>query len=444
MKRAVVVGAGLAGLRAGWELARAGCEVVVLERRSTPGGRAGSLRDAESGETIDTGQHAFMGCYRAMKSWCKDLGTLPSLKFQKRLRVPYALAEGKHREFRAMRLPAPLHLVVGAMAMRGLTAGEQLGLLRLARDILLPPRRKQDGFTVAGWEHVRRLPPAVRRFLIDPLAVAALNEVPAVASAYPFLTVLHTLARSGNAGSAVGFASTGLADLYVPPAVRAIEETGGSVRTGAWAVKLLVREDRAAGVELADGETVEGDAVVAAIPPWDLPPILGDHAPLAGLAKAAAEFTPSPIVTVHLWWDRSVHRAPFSGLPDGPFHWVFNRTVIVGPGKAGHEHLCLVKSGARDLLGRKPDDLAALAAEDLRLRLPAARAARVVRSRTIWETKATVSLGPGTDARRPGAVTPLAGFVLAGDWTRTGLPATIEGAVISGRNAAEAVLASLQ
>lgn len=436
------MGAGLAGLRAAWELARAGCEVVVLERRSAAGGRAGSAPDKETGEPVDTGQHAFMGCYRAARRWFKALGTAELLEFQGRLRVPYILPGDGRREFRAAPLPAPFHLLGGAMTMPGLRLGDRMGLLRLASALAFNPKPELDRLTVARWEDARGIPGAVRDYLIDPLAVAALNEEPGTVSALPFLAVLRTLARSGNAGSRIGFATAGLADLYVPASVRAIEAAGGSLRTGAWAAKLIVREGRAAGVELADGEAVGAGAVVAAVPPWDLPALLRDTGSLEPLASAAAAFHPSPIVTVHLWWDRPVHPGPFSGLPGGSFHWAFNRTAILGGGPPGREHVCLVRSGARGLIGKKPDELAALAADDLRARLPAARDARVVFARTVWETKATVSLAPGTAARRPGPATPLPGFVLAGDWTATGLPATIEGAVVSGASAARAVLSS--
>ncbi|MEK7476643.1 MAG: hydroxysqualene dehydroxylase HpnE [Candidatus Coatesbacteria bacterium] len=443
MRKVVVVGAGLAGLRAAWELARSGHEVTVLERKAAAGGRAGSAPDPETGEPVDTGQHVFMGCYRATRAWFGALGTESLLAFQDRLEVPYRLLGGATRGFRAAPLPPPLHLAVAAMTMAGLGLRERLGLLRLAPDILFAPGARRDQATVAVWEDMRGLPRAVRDYLLDPLAIAAVNEPPSRASALPFLTVLRALAWS-RAGSRIGFARAGLADLYVPAAVRAIEAAGGALRTGAWAARLVVRDGRAAGVELAGGETVEGDAVVAAVPPWDLAALLGDGPGSAELARATKGFEASPIVTVHLWWDSTVHPGAFSGLPDGPFQWVFNRTAIVGPGNSGHEQLCVVRSGARELLGRKPDELAELAAGDLRRRLPAARDARVLRARTVWETKATVSLTPGSDSRRPMAATPVRGFVLAGDWTRTGLPATIEGAVVSGESAARVVLSLFQ
>lgn len=443
-KAVAVVGAGLAGLRSAWVLSRAGCRVTVLERRAAPGGRAASSVDAESGEPVDTGQHAFMSCYSAMRGWLDEMGTGDLLAFQPRLHVPYLLRGGGSASFRAAPLPAPLHLVGGAIAMPGLSFRHRMALLRLAPDILMRAGVSRDRLTVSAWEDLRGIPSAVREFLLDPLAIAAVDEEPAVASALPFLNVLRTLAWSGNAGSRIGWARTGLSDLYVPACVRALAEAGGAVRTGVRVSRIVARDGRAAGVELEGGEIIAADHVVTAVAPWDLAPLLAGIPALEPLAAGAAGFAPSPIVSVHTWWDSPVLPVTFAGIPGGTYHWVFDRTAAVGPDREGRRHLCFVRSGARDLAGRSPDELAALAESDVRDRVPGAAGARVARARTVWETKATVSLTPGTDAARPGPATRLPGLVVAGDWTATGLPATMEGAVLSGSAAARSVLSSFE
>ena len=143
-------------------------------------------------------------------------------------------------------------------------------------------------------------------------------------------------------------------------------------------------------------------------------------------------------------WLVIVSAVAFSGLVGSRFHWLFNVTAHAGPGKAQAEHLCLVKSGARDLLGEKPDTLAAAGEEEIRRYVPQARQAKVIRQRVVWETKATVSLQPGTAALRLKTATPVPNLALAGDWIDTGLPATIESAVRSGMSAAKNVLACLR
>jgi phytoene dehydrogenase-like protein len=297
-----------------------------------------------------------------------------------------------------------------------------------------------DAITVRAWEDSLGVPPLVREYAIEPLALAALNEDPNMAAARPFAAVLRALAMSGGRGSAIGFANTGLGDTYAGAAAGTIERAGGLVRTGEWVSGLLVREGRATGVELAGGEELEADAVVCAVPPWDLAPLAASVPALAAVAGAAGSFKASPILTVHLWWDRSIHPGRFAGLAASKFDWLFNRTAIVGSTAGKTEHLCLVKSAAGGMLGKKPEELAEMAEEETRRYVPASAGAKVVRARTVWETKATVSLIPGTGRLRPGTETPVKGLVLAGDWTDTGLPATIESAVKSGMTAARRVM----
>jgi len=438
-RRVVVVGGGLAGLAAAWDIGRAGAEAVVLERKSSPGGRAGSGIDQETGEPVDTGQHIFMGCYRSALGWFSALGTRPLVGFQTALEVPWLLEGGGTRSFRAVPLPAPFHLLGGLLAIEGLTFGDRLRLLRLAR--VLAPAAKLDGISVRTWEERLGVPRPVRDYALEPLALAALNETPSGASALPFVAVLRALALGGRKGSAIGFATVGLGETYTGTATAAIEKAGGRVRTGAWANGLLTGKDRITGVKLAGGEEIEADAVVLAVPPWDLVSLAAGIPELSTIAGEAGSFIPSPILTVHLWWDRAVFPGRFAGLAGSKYDWLFNRTAIVGQGKDRTEHLCLVKSAARDLVGRPPGELAEMAETEVRKYLPGTRGAMVTRSRIVWETRATVSLAPGTARLRPDAVTPVKGLFLAGDWTATGLPATIEGAVRSGFAASRRALA---
>jgi squalene-associated FAD-dependent desaturase len=435
-----VVGGGLAGLAAAWDIARAGVEAVVLERKSSPGGRAGSAIDEETGEPVDTGQHIFMGCYRSTLDWFAALGTRPSIRFQSGLAVPFLQEGGTVVSLRAAPLPAPFHLLAGLLRLPGLTFREKIRVLRLGR--VLVPGAADDGMSVSEWEDRLGVPSLVRAYALEPLALAALNENPCRVSARPFTTVLKTLALAGWRGSAIGFASTGLGDTYIGPAAAGIERAGGSLRSGAWASGLLVKRGRVAGVRLAGGEEMEADAVVLAVPPGDLAPLAAGVRELEGIVMAAGRLEPSPIATVHLWWDRPVFRELFAGFAGGTFDFVFNRTGIIGPNRENTQHLCVVRSAARDLLGLKPGEMAARAEECMRRFVPDSAGAKVVRHRTVWETRATVSLAPGTNQLRPGPGTALPGLVLAGDWTATGLPATIEGAVQSGMAAARMILAN--
>lgn len=436
-----MIGAGLAGLRAAWGIARAGHEVIVLERKTAAGGRAGSAPDPRTGEPVDTGQHVFMGCYTATREWFRALGTESAIAFQPRLEVPYLRAGGVRIGFRAAGAPAPLHLLGGLARLPGLTWRDRIAPLPAA--MLRRPVAGLDAITVREWCDRSRVSRAVRELVVEPLALAAINDDPAVASALPLAQVIRTLAWSGNRGSVLGFARSGLGDAYAPAAIAAIIAAGGSVRTGTWAARMIVEAGAVKGVTLQDGTELPADVVVSCVPPSDLQALIREQPELRDLAEDAGRWQYSPILTVHLWLDRPVLPDRFAGLLGGSFDWAFNRTAIVGGTGEGEQQLALVKSGARGFLGRSPDELEALAVTELRRFLPGAGIAHVVRSRPVWETKATVSLAPGTDALRPGPETAVRGFVLAGDWTRTGLPATIESAVVSGQAAARHVISSL-
>jgi uncharacterized protein with NAD-binding domain and iron-sulfur cluster len=186
----------------------------------------------------------------------------------------------------------------------------------------------------------------------------------------------------------------------------------------------------------ARGERLTAGAVVAAVPWFALNDLFaGDTGPVDGIRQAAAGTDASPIASVNLWLDRRVLKTPFLGLPGRPLQWVFDKEQVF---ESGSSHITLVSSGADDLMALENDALVALALRDLRDALPHARAAKVLRATVVRERRATFSIAPG-QPKRPGTRTAVPDLVLAGDWIDTGLPATIEGAALSGRLAAEAI-----
>jgi hypothetical protein len=333
--------------------------------------------------------------------------------------------------------------VAGVLAWDVLSWGDRLSLLRLAGPIDAARRAIARGEALVGArgdETVRQWlarygqAPRLVELLWEPLAVAALNQPIDEAAAPLFLGVLGRM-FSGDAGDAsLIVPARPLTPLFVDPAAAYVEARGGAVRLGAPAT-LLIEAGRVCGVRVR-GERIEAPVVIAAVP-WfalgDLVP--ADLAAPAALADVTADArrTPwSPIVTVNLWFDRRVMDDLLVGLPGRVFQFVFDKGQVFG---AGTSHLSLVASGAAAVVGRTNDELIGIALDETRAALPRVAAATLVRATAVREKRATFSLAPGLPPRPPTDIG-VPGLLLAGDWVDTGLPATIESAVVSGHRAA--------
>lgn len=444
---AIVVGAGFAGLSAASRLADAGARVLVLEARPRLGGRATAFVDRATGELVDNGQHVLFGCYRETLAFLRRIGAEDGVRLQPALRVPFVDTAGGVTELRCPPLPAPLHLVAAVLDWPALPFRDRWSVLRLAGPLRVARRQMagdkhlqvaSPGETVETWLKLNGQSDALRAWLWEPLAVAALNQSPAEAAAQPFVRVLAGLFGADPRDAAVGLPSRPLHLMYAEPARAFIEARGGSVRTGALA-SVVVDGDRLRGVEVG-GDRFLGRAVVAAVPWYALSPLVlrtGAVPPeFAATLDRATRLESLPIVTVNLWYDRVVMDEPFVGLHGTSMHWVFDKRAAFG---GAASHLSVVASGARDLVDLTNEQLVARAAREIASVLPGAGAAHLLRGTVIREKRATFSLAPGQPPR-PGHRTAVPGLLLAGDWTDTGLPGTIESAVVSGHRAADEVL----
>ena len=444
----VVVGAGIAGLRAAVVLAARGARVAILESKAVLGGRATAFTDPQTGERVDNGQHVMMGCYHETFAFLRQLGTVDGVRVQPTLDVEFVDRAGVQSRLHLPPLPPPLNFVAGLLEWPALGWRDRLAALRLSGPIRIEKTGKKEegrgkrrtriaaspGETVEEWLINNGQTARIREMLWEPLALAALNQSIREAAAPAFVSILARMFGDGPQDASLALPTRPLDELYAEPARRFIEERGGEVRIGTPA-RIHLKGGRISHVE-ARGNRLEADRVVAAVPWYALVDLFeGDVGPIDAVRKAAAATSPSPIASVNLWLSRRILRTPFLGLPGRPLQWVFDKEQMFD---SQTSHLTLVSSGADDVMALSNDELITLALRELRDALPEARNAKVVRASVVRERRATYSLAPGQPTR-PHTTTDVKGLVLAGDWIETGLPATIEGAAISGRRAAEAI-----
>lgn len=431
---AVVIGAGCAGLSAATALAEAGARVAVVEARPMAGGRTFATADRITGDWVDNGQHVLFGCYHDTLAYLDRIGTRRKVRVQSALAVPMIDRRGRQSELRCPALPSPLQLAAGVLAWDALSWRERVAVARLgpALDPAAAPPPPEE--TVRQWLTRHGQPAHLCDLLWEPLAVAALNQPIDQATATTFVEVVRRMLGPGPDDAALVIPAESLSHVLIDPAVAFVEARGGEVLRGG-AAHVLVDDHGVCGVEVR-GRTIRARHVVSSVPWHAVAALFHDlPAPLAPIVQRASAMRSAPIVTVNLWFDRPVLEAPFIGLPGRAFQWVFDKRRVA-PGQG--THLSLVCSGADEIVGLENDAIIERALAEFTAAVPAATRARLVRATAVRERRATFSLAAGEPAR-PATVTPLPGFLLAGDWTDTGLPATIESAVVSGHRAARAI-----
>jgi squalene-associated FAD-dependent desaturase len=439
--RVVVVGGGLAGLATAAGLVAAGVEVTVLEARRRAGGRAASFEDPLSGGLVDACQHVAMGCCTNFIDLCDRAGLDDALRRDRTLW--FIGPDGDRSQCTPSRwLPAPLHLTPLLFGMQHFRFREKLalamGMLRLARQ---RPGDDADAATALAW---------LRTSGCQPERVISLFWQPVIESALGESIDLVSVAATRKVVVDGFLAHREAADLIVPTQplgrlfgerlVAWLEARGVTVRT-ATSVAAIERDatGRVSAVRTA-GERLACDAVVLAVP-WKAAGRLVPDLVRAGDA-GDDQLAGSPITAVHLWFDRSIVDVPHAVLVGRTSQWVFRGAEqAADPMAAGHCQVVI--SASRGLMDGDRDALIRTVVEELRGVFPDARRAAVVEARVVTDPTAVLSVRPGVEMLRPGAATTTPNLFLAGDWTATGWPSTMEGAIRSGRTAAEAVADSL-
>ena len=431
----IVIGGGFAGLSAATALAQKGFRVLVLEARPSLGGRASAFIDPSTGERVDNGQHILTGAYRATFRFLRRIGTESHVYLQPGLAVDIIDKEGRASRLACPAIPAPLHMLVGAMRWNAIDWGDRKALMRMRNG----GRPGADPHaTVRQWLEWHGQTPRLIELLWEPLAVAALNQSIDEAAGEMFGKVLKRTFTRRRRDSSLGLVRCALDELYTIPSKAFVEAHNGEVKTNSLARVKVALPWPSVHVR---SDVFRARSIVCATAWYALPNLFEEGAGmLTEVIEAAAMTASSPIVTVNLWFDRPVTSSTFVGLPGRAMQWVFDKRALFGEATS---HLSLVSSGASAIVSRSNEELVDLALDELKAALPIVREAGLRRAVVVREKRSTFSVAPGQPSR-PGTQTAVPGLFLAGDWIETRLPATIESAVVSGHAAADAVVNFLQ
>ena len=432
--RVAVVGGGLAGLAAGSALAASGLKVTLFERRPYLGGRASSYQHPGTGEIVDNCQHVLLGCCTNLLEFYARTGVADQIRWFDRL--TFLEPGGRASEIGPSALPAPLHTTPAFLRAACLDLSDKLAIAR-AMVALAPSTPRDRGESFLSW--LRRhgqTERAIDRFWRTVLVSALNEEIDRISVPYAAQVMRESFLKSAAAGR-MGVPVVPLTDLY-NAAGNYIRDNGGSIQ-----FRTSVDSFRAdlSDVKVAVGGRDETfDYVVLALPFDGLARILPDTSASQSLRDSLNRFETSPITGIHLWFDRDISELEHAVLLDRTIQWMFHKSKLQKRDSNGHaSYVELVVSSSKVLVDKSKPEIVDLAVRELAEFFPVVREANLLKSTVIKEVHATYSPKPGVDLNRPRTETIWPRVFLAGDWTATGWPATMEGAVRSGYLAAQSL-----
>jgi 15-cis-phytoene desaturase len=439
----VIIGGGLAGLACGVALSDRGLRVTVAEREAHLGGRAASWADPTSGDTVDIGPHVVHSEYRNMLALLDRLGTSRLVCWQPEPVLTMA-SKPRAASLRHRVLPPPFSLMPSMAAAPGLSTADLLSMSRLSWNVLQFGEEQVDALDrIPALAFLRSK--GVSERMIDRwwrFAAMVVASVPLERCSAASLMRIHTQLSSYR-GLHFGFASVGLGELYTAQAARAIEAAGGRVLTSAPVARVL-GASRADGVVFGDGQVLHAAHVVSAVPPQALAPLLPEHWRGVWPFSELGRFEPSPYISCVLWFDRPLGMARFVSHLCTPnrLNYDYYDLTQIRRGWEGRPTITasnIIYSHRAEAMD--DGEVVAATVRELAEHVPAAARAKVVHARVHRIPMAIPCPVVGFERLRPAARTPVPGLVLAGDWTRTHLPCSMEAAAKSGWTAAEQVLA---
>ncbi len=441
-KHVCIIGGGVAGLATAVFLDAAGFRVTLLERRAFVGGRTYAFQDRKMGTWVDNGQHLLMGAYHETFRFLEMIGAKRHLIIQKKTRIPLVTADGQKWEFNLPNLPQTLALGYAVAASPVFGWRDCLGLVKLNQALkrfLINSNAAEFDVSAKDWlVSYQQSEKSLNNFW-EILGAATLNETLEVASSRSLAAVLAMGFLASKEDSRLVIPKEHLSDLFGKPAVTYLEMRGHQILRRASALSLHILDNRVQAIETDTGERIKADLYVSAVPfrqllrliPQGFSENLEYFKNLTGLKT-------SPIVSVNLWFDREVTPEHLMGFSGNGLHWIFNRNRILDVTHPPYHYVGVV-SAAHHLLDTPGDTIRDQVLEQLARALPLVKEAKLLHSLVNKERDATLSPTVASEHLRPDQQSPFDNLFVVGDWTKTGLPATIESAVKSASLAVERI-----
>ncbi len=441
----LIIGGGVAGIAAATALADAGFRVEIVEKRPLLGGRASSYLDAKTGERLDECQHGTMRCCTNLTALLTRLGVQDQIRYHDTLH--FLDGDGKRSVIKGSGLPAPLHTAPSFLAFRSLSLKDKIGIARgMFAMLRARPGPQNDAITVEEWfRQTGQTEWAVQRFW-TPILVSACNETNGRIAYSHALKIFRDGFLLHPQAFHFGVPRLPLGSLYTEPTLAYVHKRGGCVRLRTIADRFHFSAEvphRMTGVSLLDGTLLQADAYISALQ-FDLLLKLLPEEITAGVPywQNLHGLELAPICGVHLWFDRPLDCPPALAVLDRETEWIFHKNRNFDAPDDSPSYLSIVISASHRLTALPKEEILARVLADVHACLPDSRQANLVRSQVIRWPKATLTPKPGADALRPDQRSPIENLYVAGEWTQTGWPSTMEGAARSGYRAAEYLLAA--
>lgn len=427
MTKCAIIGGGLAGLTSAVYLSGAGVNVKLFEASPKLGGRTYSFLDENSGNIIDNGQHIMMGCYYNTLELLRIIGSIDNLHLQKNLDIKFVDKEKGIISLKAYSGVYPFNLLIGLLKFTAIPLTDRIKIIKTVSKLFLIDPVKFENYSVLEWLNLEKQSVTSMRCFWEILVVGALNSKLEKASAKLFIDILKQIFLGGNKAAGIIIPNAGLSEVFSEKAQQYIRENKGEIYLSKPVKSIRVEDKKVTEIIFENGSESDFDFVISSVPHHSLSKIINPD------LEAVKNFNPeySPILSAHLWVKNNPLKEMFYGFFNSPVQWIFNHK----------DYITIVISSADELINLDKDVITELIICELEKNFPEFNKSLITDSKIIKEKRATFIPNIQTLYTRPDVKTEISNLFLAGDWTNTGLPATIEGAVKSGKIAGEMVIA---